>query len=170
MKPKNNQINPEIILSLEFHTKLSKEHRKKIINWFNRQNVEIQIIIFEEQKNQFFKLKNEGATKDILSLASFLLAVKYFYDNEQLLKSKNKSQSLVKLGEIGKIEKLKLKKEKPKQKHQLLLSMDSIIGALHNDGYSSRNIEKILLKKYKKEVSHSYINSYIQKYVAKKEN
>ncbi len=170
MKQKNNIVNIAIVSNIEFYTKLSIEQRKKIINWFNKQNVEFQILVFEEQRNQFFKLKNEGTSKDILSLASFLLAVKYFYDKEQLLKSKNKSQSLIELGKLGKIEKIKLKKEKPKQKHQLLLSMDSIIGALHNDGYSSRNIEKILLKKYKKEVSHSYINSYIQKYVAKKEN
>ena len=64
---KNNQIDPEIISSLEFHTKLSKEQRKKLINWFNKQNVEFQIMIFEEQRNQYFKLKNECAIKDILS-------------------------------------------------------------------------------------------------------
>lgn len=106
MKQQNNQINPEIILSLEFHTKLSKEQRKKIINWFNKQNVEYQIMIFEEQRNQFFKLKNEGASKDILSLVSFLQAVKFFHEKEQLLKSKNKNQSLIELGNIVKLKKL----------------------------------------------------------------
>jgi hypothetical protein len=167
---KNNQVNPEMISSLELHTKLSKEQRKKIINWFNKQNIEFQILVFEEQRNQFFKLKNEGASKDILSLASFLLAVKYFYDKEQLLKSKNKSQSLLELGKLGKIEKIKLKKEKPKQKFQMLLSMNSIISDLHNDGCSSREIEKILFQKYRKIISHSYVNSYIKKYVIIKEN
>ena len=57
MKTKSNQINPEIISSLEFHTKLSKEQRKKLINWFNKQNVEFQIMVFEEQRNQYFKMK-----------------------------------------------------------------------------------------------------------------
>jgi hypothetical protein len=170
MKGKNNQVSPEMITSLEFCTKLSKEQRKTRINWFNKQNIEFQILIFEEQRNQFFKLKNEGTTKDILSLASFLLAIEHFYNKEQLLRTKNKSQSLNELGNIGKIEKVKLKKEKPKQKLQLLLSMHSIIEQLHCDGYSTREIGSILLKKYRKKISHSYVNSYIKKYISNKED
>ena len=92
MKQQNNQINPEIILSLEFRTKISEVQRKKLINWFKNQNIEVQILIFDEQKNQFFKLKNEGAHKNILSLASFLSAIKNFYDKEQLLKLKITSE------------------------------------------------------------------------------
>ena len=170
MKGKNNQVSPEMITSLEFHTKLSKDQRKSRINWFNKQNIEFQILIFEEQKNQFFKLKNEGTIKEILSLASFLLAIKHFYDKEQLLKSKNKSQSLNELGNTVKIEKVKLKKEKTKQKLQLLLSMHSVIVELYSDGYSSREISKILLKRYKKEISHAYVNNYINEYIIDKEN
>jgi transposase-like protein len=63
-----------------------------------------------------------------------------------------------------------LKKEKPKQKLQMLLSMHSVISGLYNDGYSSREIEKILLKRYKKEISHTYVNTYIKEYVSDKEN
>ncbi len=63
-----------------------------------------------------------------------------------------------------------MKKEKPKQKLQLLLSMHSIIEQLHFDGYSSREIGKILLKRYKKKISHAYINTYINEYVIDKEN
>ena len=170
MKQQNNQINPEIILSLEFRTKISEVQRKKLINWFKNQNIEVQILIFDEQKNQFFKLKNEGAHKNILSLASFLSAIKNFYDKEQLLELKNRCQTLNEIESITKIEKIKLKKERPKQKLQLLLSMDSIIADLHNDGYSSREIEKIFFKKYRKKISHSYINSYIKLYVTNKEN
>ena len=170
MKGKNNQVSPEMITSLEFCTKLSKEQRKTRINWFKNQNIEFQILIFEEQRNQFFKLKNEGTTKNILSLASFLIAIKHFYDKEQLVRSKNKSQSLNELGNIAKIEMIKLKKEKPKQKLQMLLSMHSVISGLYNDGYSSREIEKILLKRYKKEISHTYVNTYIKEYVSDKEN
>ena len=170
MKGKNNQVSPEMITSLEFHTKLSKDQRKSRINWFNKQNIEFQILIFEEQKNQFFKLKNEGTIKEILSLASFLLAIEHFYKKEQLLRSKNKSQTLNELGNIGKIEKVKLKKEKTKQKLQLLLSMHSVIVELYSDGYSSREISKILLMKYKKEISHTYVNNYINEYIIDKEN
>ena len=83
---KNNIVNSEILSNLELHTKLSKEQRKSLINWFNKQNIEFQILIFDEQKNQYFKLKNEVINKNFLSLASFLLAIKYFYNKEQLLK------------------------------------------------------------------------------------
>ena len=170
MNPKNNHVNPEIMSSLEFHTKLSQEQRKKLINWFRNQNVEFQILIFDEQRNQYFKLKNEGADKNILSLASFLLGIKNFFDKEQLVRTKNKSQSLNELGNIEKIERVKLKKEKTKQKLQMLLSMHSVISGLYNDGHSSREIEKILFRKYKKKISHSYVNFYIKKYVIDKEN
>ncbi len=170
MKPKNNQINLETIASLEFYTKLSQEQRKRLINWFKNQNVEFQILIFDEQRNQFFKLRNEGAAKNILSLASYLLSIKHFYDKEQLLKSKNKSQSLNELENAGKIERVKLKKEKPKQKLQLLLSMHSVVAELYSDGYSSREISKIFLTKYRKEISHAYVNSYIKEYVRDKDN
>ena len=75
MEQKNNIVDSGILSSFEFHTKLSKEQRKTLINWFNKQNIEFQILIFDEQKNQFFKLKNEGIDKKLLSLASFLLAI-----------------------------------------------------------------------------------------------
>ena len=167
MKTKNNQINPEIISSLEFHTKLSKEQRKTLINWFNKQNIEFQILIFDEQRNQFFKLKNEGANKNILSLASYLLAIKQFYDEAQLLKSKNKSQSLNEIENINKIDKIKLKKEKTKEKFQTLLSMHSVILQLYNDGYSTRDMEKHLQSKYRKKISHTYFSKYINQFIKK---
>ena len=169
MKPKNNQINLETIASLEFYTKLSQEQRKRLINWFKNQNVEFQILIFDEQRNQFFKLRNEGAAKNILSLASYLLSIKHFYDKEQLLKSKNKSQSLNELENAGKIERVKLKKEKPKQKLQMLLSIHSVILALHNDGYSLRDITQHLQSKYRKTISHTYLSQYINEYIIKKD-
>ena len=124
---KNNIVNSEILSNLELHTKLSKEQRKSLINWFNKQNIEFQILIFDEQKNQYFKLKNEVINKNLLSLASFLLAIKYFYNKEQLLKSKNKSETLNELGNLSKIEKIKLKKERTKYKLQVLLTLHSVI-------------------------------------------
>ena len=169
MEQKNNIVDSETLSSLEFHTKLSKEQRKTLINWFNKQNIEFQILIFDEQKNQFFKLKNEGIDKKLLSLASYLLAIKHFYDKEQLLKSKNKSQTLSELGGIAKLERIKLKKEKPKQKLQMLLSIHSVILALHNDGYSLRDIKQHLQSKYRKTISHTYLSQYINEYIIKKD-
>lgn len=171
MVQNNNIVNSETLFSLEFHTKLSKEQRKTLINWFNKQNIEFQILIFDEQKNQFFKLKNEGIDKKLLSLVSFLLAIKHFYDKEQLLKSKNKSQTLDELGNINKIERIKLKKEKPKQKLQMLLNLHSVILKLNEDGFSLRDIKQHLETKYRKTISHTYLSKYVNEYInIKKEN
>ena len=75
MKQKNNIVNPELSLKFQSLTKLSVEQRKKLINWFYKQNLEVQLLIFEEQRNQFFKLKNDGADKSLISFASFLLVM-----------------------------------------------------------------------------------------------
>ncbi len=169
MNQRNNIVDSNTLSTLEFHTKLSKEERKRHINWFNKQNIEFQIMIFDEQKNQFFKLRNEYADKKILALASFLLAIKYFYDKEKLLKLKNKSQTLSEFGNISKIERIKLKKEKPKQKLQMLLSIHSVILQLHSDGYSLRDMKQLLQSKYRKYISHTYLSQYINEYILKKD-
>ena len=170
MKQKNNIIDGKILANLEFFTKLSLDQRKSHVNWFNRQNVEFQILIFDEQRNQFFKLKNLNTEQDILSLAAFYLAIKYYYDKEQLLKSKNKTQSLDELGNLSKIERIKSKKQKPKQKLQMLLTMHSIIEQLHSDGYSSREIKLHLQNKYRKTFSHTYLANYIREHIVHKDS
>lgn len=170
MQQKNNIIDGKILANLEFHTKLSQDQRKSHINWFNRQNVEFQILIFDEQRNQFFKLKNSNAEQDILSLAAFYLAIKDFHDKEQLLKSKNKTQSLDELGNLSKIERIKSKKQKPKPKLQMLLTMNSIIEQLYCDGYSSREIKLYLQNKYRKTISHTYLANYIREHILHKDS
>lgn len=157
----NNQIQEQ----LELHTKLSAKHRKTFINWFGRQNIEFQVIIFDEQKNQFFKLKNENIEQNLLPLASFLLAIKIFYGKEQLLKAKNKTQSLNELANISKLEVVKYKREKQKPKLQMLLTLHSVIDKLFQNGYSIRDIQKYLKNKHRKSVSHTYLGEYINKYV-----
>lgn len=150
---------------LELQTKLSALQRKTLINWFNKQNVEFQIIIFDEQKNQFFKLQNQGLEKKVISLASFLLAIKVFYGKEQLFKSKNKTQSLSDLAHISGQEVIKYKRTKQKPKLQMLLNLHSVIDKLSQNGYSVRDIQKYLQSKHRKIVSHTYLADYINKYV-----
>lgn len=150
---------------LELQTKLSALQRKTLINWFNKQNVEFQIIIFDEQKNQFFKLKNENVEQKFLPLASFLLAIKIFYGKEQLLKSKNKTQSLCDLAHISRQEVIKNKRTKQKPKLQMLLTLHSVIVKLYENDYSIRDIQKYLQSKHRKSVSHTYLGEYINKYV-----
>lgn len=166
---KNNIVDSQTIASLELLTKLSQDQRKSYGNWFNRQNVEFQILVFKEQRNEYFKLKNLYGNKDILPLAAFCLAIKHFYVKEKLLKSKNKSQSLEEIGNLSKIELVKMKKQKPKQKQQTLLNMLSVIEQLNNGGYSLREIASILKNKYRVEVSHTYIGNFINEHIDQKD-
>ena len=46
MKQKNNIVNEELSLKFQSLTKLSVEQRKKLINWFYKQNLEVQLLIF----------------------------------------------------------------------------------------------------------------------------
>lgn len=165
MQQKNNIVNPELSLKFQSLTKFSVEQRKKLINWFNKQNLEVQLLIFEEQRNQFFKLKNDGADKSLISFASFLLAIKEFYDKEHQLKSKNKSQTLDKLGNISKIERIKLKEEKYNIKSEKLLTYHSVIKEFHDDCFSLRKIQDHLLKKYRFKVSHTLISKHIKEHI-----
>lgn len=164
-KQKNNIVNPELSLKFQSLTKFSVEQRKKLINWFNKQNLEIQLLIFEEQRNQFFKLKNDGLDKSLISFASFLLAIKEFYDKEHQLKSRNKSQTLDKLGNISKIERIKLKEEKYNVKSEKLLTYHSVIKEFHDDCFSLRKIQDHLLKKYRFKVSHTLISKHIKEHI-----
>lgn len=165
MKQKKNIVDPELSSKIQSLTKLSVEQRKKLINWFNKQNLEIQLLIFDEQRNQFFKLKNDGVDKSLISFTSFLLAIKEFYDKEHQLKLKNKSQTLYKLGNISKIESIKLKKEKYNAKSEKLLSYQSVIKKLHDDSFSLRDIQDHLLKRYRFKVSHTLISKHIKEHI-----
>ncbi|OCL92438.1 hypothetical protein AAX27_01216 [Aliarcobacter thereius] len=155
----------EIRTMFEIVTKVSKEQKAKYLRWFARQNLEFQILVFEKQSNHYFKLKNENINKKILSLASFILSLEELYQQEQILKSKNKSQSLDRLGNLSKIEKIKIRKEKLQPKKEMLLNLHSVIESLHHEGLSSRKIQDFLLKRHKKEISHTLISRYIRHYI-----
>ena len=113
------------------------------------------------------KIEKKNNIVDSETLSSLEFHTKL--SKEQFLKLKNKSQTLSELGVIAKIERIKLKKEKPKQKLQMLLSIYSVILALHNDEYSLRDIKQHLQSKYKKTISHTYLSKYINEYIIKKD-
>ena len=157
--------NIKILHTFEIVTKISIERRKQLIRWFARQNLEFQILVFEKQSNHYFKLKNESVDKKILSFASFILSVQELYDNELILKSKNKSQSLDRLSNLSKIEKIKIRKEKLQPKLQTLLNLHSVVESLYIEGFSSRKIQEYILTKHKRSVSHTLISKFIKDYV-----
>lgn len=160
----------EIRKSFEIITKVSTEHKNKLIRWFARQNLDFQLLVFEKQSNHYFKLKNKSVDKKILSFASFILSVQELYDNELILKSKNKSQSLDRLSNLSKIEKIKIRKEKLQPKKEMLLNLHSVIETLYLEGLSSRKIQHFLLKRHKKEISHTLISKYINTYILNSKN
>ncbi|OCL89437.1 hypothetical protein [Arcobacter porcinus] len=169
-KMKDLKVDEIRAASFELITKISVERRKQLIRWFARQNLDFQFLVFEKQTNYFFKLKNEGIDKKILSFSSFILAIQELYNNEQILKSKNKSQSLDVLGNLSKVEKIKLRKEKVQPKLQLLLNLHSVIENLYIEGLSSRKIQEYLFAKHKRSVSHTLISKYISKYILNSNN
>ena len=138
--------------TFERATKLSRREQKKIINWFNKQPLEMQIDIFREQKNQFFILKNSDLnSENLLSIISFYLAVFKFYKIDNQISAKNKTMILqVKSQKIHKFQKIKAKREK-------LLNIWSKIQKLKNDEFSFREIETYLKQKHRFRVSHTYI-------------
>lgn len=169
-KMKDLKVDEIRAASFELITKISIERRKQLIRWFARQNLDFQLLVFEKQSNHYFKLKNEGIDKKILSFSSFILALQELYQQEQILKSKNKSQSLDKLGNLSRIEKIKLRKEKVQPKLQMLLNLHSVIESLYLEGLSSRKIQEYLFAKHKRSVSHTLISKYISKYILNSNN
>lgn len=155
----------EIRTMFEIVTKISKVQKAKLLRWFARQNLEFQILVFEKQSNHYFKLKNEGVDKKILSFVSFILSLQELYNNELILKSKNKSQSLDRLSNLSKIEKIKIRKEKLQPKLQTLLNLHSVVESLYIEGFSSRKIQEYILTKHKRSVSHTLISKFIKDYV-----
>ncbi|PWE19209.1 hypothetical protein [Aliarcobacter skirrowii] len=162
--------NIKILHTFEIVTKISQDKRKQLIRWLARQNLEFQLLVFEKQSNYYFKLKKEGVDKKILSFASFLLAIAELYNQEQILKSKNKSQSLDTLGNLSKLEKIKIRKEKLQPKLQTLLNLHSVVESLYIEGFSSRKIQEYILTKHKRSVSHTLISKYINTYILNSNN
>ncbi len=137
--------------TFERATKLSRREQKKVINWFNKQPLELQIDIFKEQKNQFFILKNSDFKEYLLSIISFYLAVTKFYNLDTYVSVKNKTMKLNKQPQKNyRVQKLKVKREK-------LLNIWSKIQSLKKEGYSFRDIEIHIKQRHRFNVSHTYI-------------
>jgi len=145
--------------SLVKYTKLSKKEQKKLINWFAMQNILIQIDIFEEQKNQFFKLKNKIQEQELIDLVAFLLAINYFYLLESSKNSKNKQSDLTKSNKISRFLIKKAKKGRYKEKHEKLLNLWSVVERLKAEEFSFRQISDYLRGHHRFDISHTYIRN-----------
>jgi len=142
---------------IEICTKTSTKQRRILVNWFNKQNILIQINIFKEQKNQFFKLKKTNAEENTITLSAFFIAIDIFYKKEQLQKNKNKSQNLETISSISNFSINKFRKQRYKHKKEKLMNMWSVVQKLKNENFSFRDISKYIRQKHRFEVSHTYI-------------
>ncbi|MFA6742510.1 MAG: hypothetical protein WC149_06975 [Arcobacteraceae bacterium] len=150
-------IQQNLNTQIEQATACSSEKRKQLVNWFSKQNIEVQIDIFREQRNQFFKLKEKIESNDVLILSSFFLAILNFYRQDRQLKGKNKSQNINSLVNISNFSIKKHKKVKIKEKREKLLNLWSVIQKLKSEEYSFRSIAQYIRQRHRFEVSHTYI-------------
>jgi len=137
--------------------KLSKKEQKKLLNWLGKQNVLVQIDIMSEQKNQFFKLKNQCKSTDIVALSALFIAIDYYYS---LQFSGNKKSRKGNLEDNKKVSDFLIKQaqtEALSPKQEKILDYKSIILNLKAQGFGSRKISAYLLNKHKFNVSHDYI-------------
>jgi hypothetical protein len=145
--------------NIEQHTSCSIEKQKKLINWFNKQNLLIKIDIFKEQKNQYFRLKQSFDNNDVLSFTSFILAIDVFFQKEQQLKKKNTSSSLSSIKSQTDFSIKKFRKHRRKEKREKLLNIWSTVKKLKNEEYSFRDISLYIKQRHRFEVSHTYISA-----------
>ncbi len=152
-------------------TKMSSMRRKQLINWFAKQNIEIQCVIFKNQRSEYFKILNlhKDLAKNIISLIAFYLSIRKLYDEYGLLNSKNKTIDLKNIERISEIELLSIKKIKKKEKYDFLLDRISKIEELYANGKSTREISKYIRKVYRKDISHQYIYTFLKQYIITKD-
>lgn len=130
----------------------------------SRQNVLVQIDVFKEQKNQFFKLQNQEVNAEIVPLAAFYLAIDKYYQLSDSNNIKNKSNSLEKAGQVSQLYIKKGKKLRKKEKFEKLLDLRHKLIELQEEGYSLRNIKKYLKGAHGFDVSHTYIADRIKEF------
>jgi len=140
-------------------TRLGVKKQKMLVNWFAKQNTPVQIDVFSEQKNQFFKLKGECQEAHIVPLAAFLLSIEHFYSLEASRNSKNKQNDLSALKKVSNFSIKKAKKEKHNEKREKLLNLWSVIQKLRAEDFSFRDISDYLRGHHRLQVSHTYINN-----------
>jgi hypothetical protein len=135
----------EILKNCEIITKMTQEMQNRTIRIFARLDAKTKIVIFQEQKVIFHKIRNVYLDLDnsLLSYSSFVLATQKIAEKANINAIKLRSSST---------------KEKS-QKREKLLSYWSLIKTLKLDeNLSFREISTYLTKYHKFEVSYSLVH------------
>jgi len=135
----------------------------KLINFFAKQDIIVQIEIFKEQKNKFFKIKNQTTKKDPL-LLSFYEAINIYFIKFNKKFYKNKTYNLISQKNITNTNILKDMKEKNSVKKDRFLNYISIFEKLKEEGYSYRKMSLHFSRYYKYDVSHTYIRQMFNRF------
>jgi len=138
--------------------------QKVLINFFKKQDLLVQIEIFKEQKNQYFKNKHI-VENSYLSLFAFFKSIDIFYIKFKKKFYKNKTYDLKSQSSIVEINILKDKKQKQSIKKERFLNYVSVVKKLKNEGYSYRKMSKHFATYYKYDVSHTYLKQMIDKFM-----
>ena len=145
---------------LEQLTKQSSSRQKSLINWFNKQNIVIKTTICTEQKNKFFKLsKSKNASKEVIPLAAFYLAINKYYQLDNLGFDKNKGTNIHSIRKVSSFLAKKYQTKKIHKKREKLLNIWSVIQYLHTESYSFRKMSEYILQHHRFSVSHTYIHN-----------
>jgi len=158
----------QIIKEIEKQTLFSNEQRKILIRWFNKQNELIQVDIFKEQKEQYFKLRSKNLSSNTISLSAFFLAINKYYQKDKILQKKNKSHNLRYLKSVTEFAIKKNEEMRTNDVKEKLLNFPSFIFTMQKKGKSLRKIKKDLLNIYKFDVSHTSINKFIKEFKGEK--
>jgi len=140
-------------------TKLSQKNMKQLVNWFNRQNILIQNDVLAEQRNQYFKLKNNGVSSDLLSICSFYLSLDKLKKTDNL-NFKNNNLNIKNLEQISDNSIKKFQKNRIKEKKEKLLNYCNVIKKLRSKNFSFRQISEYLRGHHRFEVSHTYVANF----------
>ena len=156
---------------LEVHYVIKKETEifiefniKKLINFFLKQDIIVQTLILKEQKNQFFKNKNNAIEKYLL-LSSFYKAINIYFVKFNTKFFKNKTYSLKSQKNITNTNILKDIKEKNSVKKDRFLNYITVFEKLKDEGYSYRKMSLHFSRYYKYDVSHTYIRQMFNRFL-----
>lgn len=144
------------LIIFERETKISLDKQKKLGNWFTKIPIKKKILIFKEQRNNFYKLKNNAQNAQVvddnlISVIAFYLAIDKFYQNEKNRKLKNKTMKMERtITETYTEPRRKVKRDQ-------LLDRWSQIQEWRAEGKSSRKTARAYTSKYRLSISHQYI-------------
>lgn len=143
-------------------TLLSRDDRKKSINWLAKQNSLMAYEIFRLKKNHFHRLKADGFISDLImiDLIAFLFAVKELIESTEMPNRKNHSKDLASLRRIARNQAKQWRKARKTPKRDKLLFMQNNIIAWIEAGLSDRKIAAKITSGKKYNISHTEISRF----------